>query len=415
MNLREHVATLLGARKPGFALPGAFFTDEALYRAELECIFGRQWLFLASAPEIPEGGDYRTYQIGPYPIFLLRRDDGSIAAFHNTCRHRGSRILQQDSGVAGATLMCPYHRWSYDLDGRVSGCGATGESPQAQPPLQPVHVKELAGLIFVCVADQPPDDFDDMAARMTPYLAPHALEHTRVARQVDIIEHGNWKLTIENNRECFHCAGHPELLRSLFDFFGEFDATSLSAQEQANYCRYLDAQKDCEALWQTHGLPWRPIEELYGRATGFRTERLVLDGAGESMTRDTKAASRRLLGNLTEARLGTLHYHVQPNAWFHFLSDHVLTFATLPLARDSTLVRSTWLVHADAVEGVDYDLENLTGVWNATNAQDAAFVAETQRGASSPAYLPGPIGNNEYMVNMFHAWYEERMRAALHI
>jgi Rieske 2Fe-2S family protein len=141
----------------------------------------------------------------------------------------------------------------------------------------------------------------------------------------------------------------------------------------------------------------------------------VLDGAGESMTPDTRAASRPLLGSLSDARLGSLHYHVQPNAWFHFLSDHVLTFATLPLSRTSTLVRSTWLVHADALEGRDYDLANLTGVWNATNAQDAAFVAETQIGVASPAYRPGPLGANEYMVNMFHSWYEERLRAALEL
>jgi Rieske 2Fe-2S family protein len=248
---------------------------------------------------------------------------------------------------------------------------------------------------------------------MGPYLAPHALSHTKVARQVDIIEHGNWKLTIENNRECFHCAGHPELLRSLFDFFGEIDEKNFTPQEQANYCRYLGARTESEALWQRFNLPFAPIEELHGRPTGFRTERLVLDGSGESMTRDTKAACRKLLGEFTDARLGSLHFHVQPNAWFHFLADHVLTFATLPLSRDTTLVRSTWLVHADAVEGVDYELDNLTNVWDATNAQDAAFVAETQRGAASPAYLPGPIGSNEYMVNMFHTWYEERMRAAL--
>ena len=216
------------------------------------------------------------------------------------------------------------------------------------PPLKPVHAQRLAGLIFVCVADEPPSDFDDMAQRMLPYLAPHALTHTKVARQVDIIEHGNWKLTIENNRECFHCAGHPELLRSLFDFFGEVDEKRLSAQEQANYCRYLGARGESEALWRRFGLPWEPIEELFGRATGFRTERLVLDGHGESMTPDTRAASRRLLGQFTEPRLGSLHYHVQPNAWFHFLSDHVLTFATLPLSRERTLVRSTWLVDADA-------------------------------------------------------------------
>ncbi len=411
--LRRHVAALLAECQPGFALPGAFFTDELLYAAELEYIFGRHWLFVACEPEIPEGGDYRTFQIGPWPIFILRRDDGSIAAFHNTCRHRGSRILLQDSGIAGATLQCPYHRWTYDLDGRVIGCGATGEAPATQRRLKPVHVRQLAGLIFVCLADEPPDDFDDMSERMTPYLAPHGLARAKVAKQVDIIEHGNWKLTVENNRECFHCAGHPELLCSLFDFFGEIDPERMSAQERATYARYQSARPVQEALWARAGLPWAEIEQLHGRPTAFRTERLVLDGAGESMTPDTRVASRRLLGDLKEPRLGTLHFHTQPNAWYHFLSDHALTFATLPLERGRTLVRSTWLVHADAQEGRDYDLEKLTSVWNATNAQDAAFVEETQRGASSPAYQPGPIAASEYMVKLFHVWYEERLRAEL--
>jgi Rieske 2Fe-2S family protein len=372
-------------------------------------------LFVASEPEIPEGGDYRTFQIGPWPIFILRRDDGSIAAFHNTCRHRGSRILRQDSGIAGATLQCPYHRWTYDLEGHVVACGATGELPSAQRGLKPVHVRQFAGLIFVCLADQPPEDFADMAQRMTPYLAPHGLERAKVARQVDIIEQGNWKLTIENNRECFHCAGHPELLCSLFDFFGEIDETRMSETERATYARFQSARREQQGIWTRTGLPWECIEELSGHATAFRTERLVLDGAGESMTPDTRVASQRLLGELGEARLGTLHYHTQPNAWFHFLSDHVLTFATLPLERGRTLVRSTWLVHAEAEEGRDYDLERLTSVWNATNAQDAEFVAEAQRGVSSPAYLPGPIAASEYMVQLFHAWYDERLRAALQL
>jgi glycine betaine catabolism A len=411
--LRRHVRSLLDACKAGCALPGAFFSDDQLYAAELEYIFGRHWLFLASEPEIPEGGDYRTYQIGPWPIFLLRRDDGSIAAFHNTCRHRGSRILQHASGIAGATLQCPYHRWTYDMQGRVVGCGATGETPARQRGLKPVHVRSLAGLIFVCLAEQPPTDFEDMAQRMTPYLAPHGIARAKVAKQVDIIEHGNWKLTIENNRECFHCAGHPELMCSLFDFFGEIDEQRMSTEERATYARYRTARPETEAIWNRLGLPWRAVEELSGRATAFRTERLVLDGAGESMTSDTRAASRRLLGDLTEARLGTLHFHTQPNAWYHFLADHALTFAALPLERGRTLVRSTWLVHADAVEGRDYDLDTLTRVWNATNAQDAAFVEETQRGVASPAYEPGPITASEYMVGLFHTWYEERMRAEM--
>jgi glycine betaine catabolism A len=413
VNLRDHVGKLLAARRDGFALPGAFFADEALYEAELELIFARHWIFLASGAEIPEGGDYRTYQIGHYPIFLLRRDDGEIVAFHNTCRHRGSRILQQDTGIAGATLMCPYHRWTYDLDGRVIGCGGTGDIARSQPPLKALHVRVVEGLVFVCLAEEPPADIADMTRRITPYLAPHAMHNTKVAKQVEIIEHGNWKLTIENNRECFHCAGHPELLSSLFEYLNEPDADTMTEKERQEYCRFLAARETSRSLWQQFGLPFELIEELHGRPTGFRTERLVLDGSGESMTPDTRAASRKLLGAFTDPRLGTLHLHVQPNAWFHFLADHVLTFCTLPLGRHSTLVRTTWLVHADAQEGVDYDVKNLTSVWDATNRQDAHFVAETQRGVLSPAYVPGPIGDNEFMVNRFHSWYEERLRAAL--
>ena len=414
--LRQHIAPLLDSRRPGFALPSGFFTDDALYTAELEGIFARHWVFVASEPEIPEEGDYRTYQIGPYPIFILRQDDGSIAAFHNTCRHRGARILQQPAGVVGTKLVCPYHRWSYDTSGRVIGCGTSGDcGTAADLRLKPVHVRQLSGLIFVCLADEPPDDFIDMASQMKGYLDPHTLPRTKVARQIDLIEDGNWKLTIENNRECFHCGGHPELLRSLFHFLGDFTEDSLTDAERVVYRRYEVARAKALESWERAGVPWQRIELLHGRATGFRTERLVLEGEGESMTLDSKAACKRLLGSFQEAALGTLHLHVQPNAWFHFLSDHIITFSVIPLARDRTLVRTTWLVHADAEEGKDYDVNNLTGVWEATNAQDAAFVAETQLGVTSPRYEPGPLGSTEFMVDYFHRWYVERMRAALEL
>ncbi len=182
MSLREHVGKLLASRRDGFALPGAFFADDALYEAELEFIFARHWIFLASGAEIPEGGDYRTYQIGRYPIFLLRKDDGAIVAFHNTCRHRGSRILQHDTGIAGATLMCPYHRWTYDLDGQVIGCGGTGEVAKAQPPLKPVHVRVIEGLVFVCLADAPPADIQEMRRADRPLPCP-AQPHPDQGRQ----------------------------------------------------------------------------------------------------------------------------------------------------------------------------------------------------------------------------------------
>ena len=414
--MSDYLAALLNSRRPGFALPSAFFSDERVYAADLEHIFARHWLFVASEAEIPEAGDYRAYQIGPYPIFILRQDDGSICAFHNTCRHRGSRILQQDSGVVGAKIVCPYHRWGYDTTGRVVDCGPGGDAALAKGlHLKRVHLRNLSGLLFVCVADHPPEDFADLAAQMTPYLTAHEVPRTKVAKQVDLVEHGNWKLTMENNRECFHCGGHPELLNSLFHFLGDISEESLSEEERAIYRRYENARELALASWKRAGLPWERIELLHGRPTGFRAERLVLEGTGESMTVDTRVACTRLLGSLTERRLGTLHLHVQPNAWFHFMSDHILTFAVFPIDRERTLVRTTWLVNADAEEGKDYDVEKLTQVWDATNSQDAHFVTETQRGTASPEYVPGPLSATEFMVDLFHRWYDERMRAGLKI
>jgi len=220
---------------------------------------------------------------------------------------------------------------------------------------------------------------------------------------------------MENNRECFHCGGHPELLNSLFHFLGDIDEASLSDEERKIYVLYQEAQRLVHESWNRAGVPFARIEELYGRPTGFRTERLVLAGAGESMTANTQVACTKLLGSLTEKRLGTLHLHTQPNAWFHFLSDHVLTFAVFPIDPVRTLVRTTWLVHADAEEGKDYDLNKLTEVWNATNHQDAQFVEETQRGTASPEYVPGPLSSTEFMVDAFHRWYDERMRIGLKI
>jgi len=410
---RDHIASLLRQRTRGRALPAAFFRDDALFAAEVDLIFRRHWLFVASEPELPEAGDYVALSIGTAPIVLLRQDDGSISAFHNTCRHRGSLILQKPKGVIGAQIVCPYHRWAYDTSGRVVSCGTSGNELGAGLHLEPVHVRTLAGLVFVCLAEEPPADFGDMAAAMSPYLVPHDLVHTKIAKQVDLIEHGNWKLTIENNRECFHCAGHPELLRSLFHFTGDVTESSLKPEEHAIHTRYKGARDAHIARCNELGVPWERIDRLSDRTTAFVAERLPLDGHGESLTMDSRAASRRLLGTLREPKLGSLHLHTQPNSWHHFLSDHAITFSALPLDRERTLVRTTWLVHQDATEGEDYDLENLTRVWAATNAQDAAFVEGTQRGVLSPAYAPGPLAETEFMVELFHGWYEQRLVAGL--
>ena len=122
---------------------------------------------------------------------------------------------------------------------------------------------------------------------------------------------------------------------------------------------------------------------------------------------------RKRLGAIADDRFGDLHLHMQPNSWFHMLSDHAVVFTVLPLGPEKTFLRSTWLVHQDAVEGVDYDVPTLTHVWNATNVQDSAFVARAQRGVRDPGYEPGPYSEVEGDVEAFVNWYITRVGAYL--
>ena len=404
------IAALVNDRRPNHTLAGPFYTSRDIFNVDLDVIFARHWIFVANEPEIPEPGDYVKIDIGPHSVIITRNDALQVTAFHNVCRHRGARLVNDERGFVG-NIVCPYHQWTYDLDGKLIHAESMGKDfDPACYGLKKVHVRSLSGLIFICLADSPPADFEDMAARMTPYLAPHNIPQLKVARQIDLIENGNWKLTMENNRECYHCGGHPELSETFFKIYAT-KPEDVTDSERGDYEYYLKSTAEFEKIWAREGLLHKAIEELDERPTGFRTERLALDKAGESYTLDTKVACKKPTGDFHTAKLGTLHFHTQPNSWHHFLSDHVVTFSIIPLSPDQTLVRTTWMVHKDAVEGVDYDVDNLTRVWLATNQQDCNFVEYAQRGVASPAYEPGPYSGPEYQVNMCANWYIARLKA----
>lgn len=404
--------TLLERRRLGHSLEAPFYLSEEVFQADLEFIFRRHWIVVGVAPQAPEPGDYFTVEIGGDSVLIVRDDDMNLRAFHNVCRHRGSRLCDEHQGSLG-NIVCPYHQWTYDLDGRLIHTDHMGEDfLREQHGLKKVHLRNLEGLIFICLADEPPADFDEVAERMRPYLAPHRLDDCKVAAQVDLIEEGNWKLTLENNRECYHCvSNHPELTVSLFEHGFGYQPGPQNAEGMA---RFEQVVEESHARWEAMGLPSARMEELDTRVSGFRIQRLPLDRAGESQTMNTEVACRKLLGAFTEKALGGLSFWTQPNSWNHFMSDHVVSFSVLPLSAGRTRVRTTWCVHRDAVEGMDYTVENLTAVWNATNAQDRKLVELAQAGVASRAYEPGPYSPyTEALVEAFCAWYVGRMRAGM--
>lgn len=392
-----HARALLRARRPGHALPGAFYTDPALFDLDMAAIFGREWIFAAAACELPEPGCYVTLDIGRTPVLVLRDRDGQIRGFFNTCRHRGFQLCDAASGRTPA-LVCPYHRWTYRLDGSLASAKHMPEDFEpADHALLPVHTRVLGGTVYVCLADEPPD-FAPYAADLSGQLAPHGLEGARLAASVDLVEQGNWKMVMENSRECYHCAtGHKELMLTFLDIYDWKDPDQ--AAEVAAYW----------AKWEGGGFGPSITEGPH-----WRGARLPLTGTARSMTMDGAPACARPLGTGPEGAYGSLRWVHYPSTFNHAITDFAVLVRMLPLGPEQTLVTTKFLVDAHAVEGVDYDVARLTEVWNATNDQDKALVERNQRGVRSVGYRPGPYSPElEAGVVKFVDWYCAQLHAYL--
>ena len=171
--------------------------------------------------------------------------------------------------------------------------------------------------------------------------------------------------------------------------------------------QFADLIEQKAAKWDSIGIPHKVVTG--GRE--FRFVRLPFHEGMLSFTMDGGPASKKLLGELTERDLGSVRMFHVPNNWNHFLADHIIHFRVLPLTHDRTALRTTWLVHEDAVEGIDYDIDRLTEVWNATNLQDARLASVNHQGIRSKAYEPGPYAPSEFMLTNFANWYADKIDA----
>ena len=404
------VLALARNRRADHALPRGLYVDAGTFQLDMERIWYREWLFAIPACEIPRRGNYVVHTIGDYSAVIVRGEDGQIRAFHNSCRHRGSVVCNKPKG-SRPKLVCPYHQWTYNLDGSLATARDMGpDFDPKQHGLRPIHCREVAGLIYICLADVAPE-FESFAAEAARYLAPHDLINSKIAFESTIVEKGNWKLVWENNRECYHCAGnHPALCRT----FPE-DARMIG-NGAGGLANELDRHvARCEAVGAPSAYEIAP--------DGFwRFVRTPLLEGSESYTMDGKAAVAVPNSSIPFKDSGALLKFLYPATWNHFLSDHAIVFRVTPISALETEVTTKWLVHKDAVEGVDYDIERLTEVWVATNAEDQKVVEDNQRGILSPGYRPGPYSlDHEAGVIQFCDWYadtllrtapESRLRAA---
>ncbi len=403
MNAHLSVQQLLARRKPGHALEQPFYTSREIYELDLEHIFYKDWLFALPACQLVKPGSYATMRVGAYDVIIVKGRDNEIRAFHNSCRHRGSTICKAREGQV-AKLVCPYHQWTYELDGKLIWANDMG--PDFDPSrhgLKPVNLRNLVGLIYICLSDTPPP-FEPFAEAARPYLEVHDLENAKVAYSSTIVEKGNWKLVWENNRECYHCSGnHPALCRS-FPLDPEVAGVSADGSASPRLQAHFDR---CEAAGA-------PAQFLLAGEGQYRLARMPLQEGAVSYTMDGKPGVSRQLGRVAVPDAGSLLVFHYPSTWNHFLPDHSLTFRVTPISPTETEVTTTWLVSKDAVEGVDYDLKRLTEVWIETNDEDREIVETNQQGIFSPAYTPGPYSpNQEGGVIQFVDWYAHWLERSL--
>ncbi len=394
----DRIRGLFDQRRPNHTLPRALYIDPEVYQFDLDAVFGRSWIMAGFEVEVAGPGAYLSVMVGESPVLVVRGRDGALRGFHNSCRHRGAQLCELGTGRR-PRIVCPYHQWVYDLDGSLLKADRMGEAfdPGAHG-LRPIHVETIAGTIYVCLAEDAPD-FAPFREQFGPLLAPHDLANAKVAVTGTLVEAANWKLVMENARECYHCAvRHPELSRTF-----PIGRKSLTEdEERAVTDRFAERMA-------TLGLGIGPVEGHWWQAGRFPLNPGVI-----SMTMDGAPVVARTLGAVGNGDVGSLRWALEPHSFAHALGDYVFFFSAMPTGPLETVVTAKWLVHKDAVEGVDYDPEQLALLWNRTNDQDRQLAENNQRGVNSVGYVPGPYSEEaESLVARFTDWYCDKARAYL--
>jgi glycine betaine catabolism A len=399
------VRNALAQHRAGHGLPRAFALDPEIHAYELEVIWRASWLFAGVSAQVRAPGDFFRLDLAAGDSVIVVRDQaGALHALHNTCRHRGMPVCPAPAGHT-RRWVCPYHQWSYGLDGALLGCAGEEELDPVQYGLRRAGVAEIGGLVFVWLG---PDPGPLEAARtdLSAALAAQGLDRARVAHVIDYEVAANWKLVWENNRECWHChAGHPEYVRANFDAAPDTPRSRrLAAERAAEHALALAEVCAPAAGHEEPGLYRFPSAGQWWSANrtplaeGFVTE--SLDGR----------AVAPLMGEYVRPDVGTLRLRTVPNFWGHASADHAVLTRLLPAGPELTQIRVLWLVDEAAVAGRDYDLTRLLPFWQVTSEQDWDLCERNHAGVRNPAFRPGPYSpRREYNVLAFLDWYLGRV------
>jgi Rieske 2Fe-2S family protein len=195
-------------------LPQTYYTSQEIFRREMDSIFSHRWLFAGHISRLARPGDFFLFEIDRESLILLRDAQSEVRGFYNVCRHRGARVCSASQGQFSHAIQCPYHAWTYGLDGRLIGAPIMNEVAdfdRRDYPLRPVAVRVWEGLIFVNLAARP-ESFEEAFSPLIGKFDSWQIADLRPVHQTVYEVEANWKLLFQNYSECYHCPTvHPTL------------------------------------------------------------------------------------------------------------------------------------------------------------------------------------------------------------
>jgi Rieske 2Fe-2S family protein len=350
-----------------------YYLSSEIFQAEQERIFTRQWFCAGHVSRIPSPGDYFVLEAYGESIIILRNPGKEIRAFYNVCRHRGTHMCEAAEGHFSKSIQCPYHAWTYSLDGRLIGAPlmkGVQDFNKEEFPLHAVPLQIWEGFIFLNFAASP-DPFKKIFAPILDKFKGWNLPLLTSQRRVRYDVQANWKFIFQNYNECYHCPPvHPQLARISPADSGENDL----------------------------------VEGPF--IGGF----MSIEHA-DSLTYSGRACARPV-ADLSEDDLHRVYYYsIAPNLLLSLHPDYVMFHTLWPQSPTRTLIDCEWLFHPEAASRADFHPGDGIDFWDETNRQDWHMCELSQKGVASRAYRPSPYSPREALPAAFDRNYLEQMQA----
>ena len=395
------IRELIACQRPGWSLERRFYVDPEIYQLEIDQIVMRNWILAGHQTQLVEIGDFKVFSVAGESAIIVRGEDNEIRAFANVCRHRGSRVCLEQSGNA-RKFVCPYHAWTYDVDGKLIGARDMGpDFDKEKYHLHRVSIQIVHGLIFICFSDAPPS-LEAAQRDLAEPMSMFDFSGLKVAATKTYPIAANWKLSVENYQECYHCApAHAE--------YAKMHTLMLDKKKVEWVQQHMLGRMSSCGLKEIN-FDFADTDAPPGQQ-GYAYSRTAMFEGYKTGSRDGEALAP-LLGNLTDYDGGASDFTFGPMSFLLAYSDHVVGYVFTPVDQTNCKCEIYWMVRGDAVEGKDYNIEDLTWLWDITTCADEKIIIDNWEGVNSRYYQPGPLSGMEAAERRWLEWVLHELRRA---